>query len=336
MDDMLENMAARLLADRCTPALIRAVEAGSGGDQLAKLWQEILATGLCDSLVDEAKGGSGLGLTEVLPVILQTGRFILPIALAETMVSRALLAAGGVTLPEGPIVLATAVSAAGAERVETAVVPLAATAGFALIDDGKGCELFALAPADLVRAPGRGSLSAQISVARSATLGRIAAPATPLRAVAALLHAAKLSGAMKRLLEMTVDYGNTRVQFGRPIGKFQAIQHQLAVMAEQVSAAAIAVEAASPARGYLPDPLPVAVAKERTSAAAVLVGGIAHAVHGAMGISEEYDLQLFTRRLQDWRTADGSESYWAGLLGRAVLAEKSGSVIDFIRTRLTN
>ena len=152
--------------------------------------------------------------------------------------------------------------------------------------------------------------------------------------VAALLHAAKLAGAMKRLLEMTVDYGNTRVQFGRPIGKFQAIQHQLAVMAEQVSAAAIAVEAASPQTGCLPDPLRVAVAKERTSAAATIVGGIAHAVHGAMGISEEYDLQLFTRRLQDWRVADGSEGYWSGLLGRAVLAEESGSVIDFIRTRL--
>ena len=51
MDDMLENMAARLFADRCTPALIRAVEAGTGQDQLAALWQEITATGLCDSLV---------------------------------------------------------------------------------------------------------------------------------------------------------------------------------------------------------------------------------------------------------------------------------------------
>lgn len=336
MDDMLENMAARLLADRCTPALIRAVEAGTGGDQLAKLWQEILATGLCDSLVAEDQGGSGLGLTEILPVILQTGRFILPVALAETMVARALLAAGGVKAPEGPIVLATAVSVADAERIATAVSPLAVTAGFALIDDGEGCDLFDLGAAELTRAPGRGNLSARISVSRGASLGRIAAPATPLRAIAALLHAAKLSGAMKRLLEMTVDYGNTRIQFGRPIGKFQAIQHQLAVMAEQVSAAAIAVEAASPETGWLPDPLRVAVAKERTSAASVLVGSIAHAVHGAMGISEEYDLQLFTRRLQDWRTADGSEGYWSRLLGRAVLAEQSGSVIDFIRTRLAD
>ena len=334
MDDMLENMAARLLADRCTPALIRAVEAGTGSDQLTGLWQEIVTTGLADSLVSENKGGSGLGLAEILPVILQTGRFILPVALAETMVARALLAEGGVAIPEGPIVLATAVSAVGGERIETAPVPLAATAAFALIDDGKGCDLVALGAANLTRSPGRGSLSARISVARAGSLGRIAMPAASLRVVAAVLHAAKLSGAMKRLLEMTVEYGNTRIQFGRPIGKFQAIQHQLAVMAEQVSAAAIAVEAASPEAGYLPDPLRVAVAKERAGAASVLVGGIAHAVHGAMGISEEYDLQLFTRRLQDWRTSDGSESYWAGLLGRAVLAEKSGSVIDFIRTRL--
>ena len=334
MDDMLENMAARLFADRSTPALIRAVEAGTGRDQFTGLWQEIVATGLCDSLVDEGKGGSGLGFAEILPVILLSGRFILPLALAETMVARALLADAGVSVPDGPIVLATAVSAGAADRIETGVIPLAATAGFALIDDGAGCDLFALNPADLIRAPGRGSLSAQVSVARSTSLARLPTPLVSLRVVAALLHAAKLSGAMKRLLAMTVDYGNTRVQFGRPIGKFQAIQHQLAVMAEQVSAAAIAVEAASPETGYLPDPLRVAVAKERTSSAAAIVGAIAPAVHGAMGISEEYDLQLFTRRLQDWRVADGSESYWSGLLGRAVLAEKSGSVIDFIRTRL--
>ena len=334
MDDMLENMAARLFADRCTPALIRAVEAGTGQDQLAALWQEITATGLCDSLVGEGQGGSGLAFAELLPVILLTGRFILPVALAETMVARALLADAGVTAPEGPIVLATAISAASAGRIGTGVIPLAATAGFALVDDGAGCDLVALNPADLVRAPGRGSLSAQISVARSGSLARLPSPPVSLRVVAALLHAAKLAGAMKRLLEMTVDYGNTRVQFGRPIGKFQAIQHQLAVMAEQVSAAAIAVEAACPQTGCLPDPLRVAVAKERTSAAATIVGGIAHAVHGAMGISEEYDLQLFTRRLQDWRVADGSEGYWSGLLVRAVLAEESGSVIDFIRTRL--
>lgn len=334
MDDMLENMAARLFADRCTPALIRAVEAGSGGEQLAALWQELVTTGLCDSLVAEDKGGSGLCFAEILPVILLSGRYVLPVALAETMLARALLADAGIAAPAGPIVLATAISAPTATVIETAMVPLAASAGFALVEDGEGCALFALDPATLDRGPGRGSLSARLMLPCSAGLGRIASPPVPLRVIAALLHAAKLSGAMKRLLEMTVDYGNTRIQFGRPIGKFQAIQHQLAVMAEHVSAAAIAVEAASPEQGFLPDPLRVAVAKERTSAAAVIVGGIAHAVHGAMGISEEYDLQLFTRRLQEWRTADGSESYWAGIVGRAILAEPSGSVVDFIRTRL--
>ena len=51
--------------------------------------------------------------------------------------------------------------------------------------------------------------------------------------------------------------------------------------------------------------------------AATRVAATAHAVYGAIGISEEHDLQLFTRRLHEWRLADGSETYWNRLLGAA-------------------
>jgi acyl-CoA dehydrogenase len=61
------------------------------------------------------------------------------------------------------------------------------------------------------------------------------------------------------------------------------------------------------------------------------VAAIAHAVHGAIGISEEYDLQLLTRRLHGWRLADGSEGYWAGVLGELRAAAPAMATADFIR-----
>ena len=73
-----------------------------------------------------------------------------------------------------------------------------------------------------------------------------------------------------------------------------------------------------------------ATAKIATSAAAPRIAATAHAVHGAIGISEEYDLQLLTRRLHEWRMADGSEGYWSQLLGTARLGSAAPSV-DWIR-----
>jgi alkylation response protein AidB-like acyl-CoA dehydrogenase len=65
----------------------------------------------------------------------------------------------------------------------------------------------------------------------------------------------------------------------------------------------------------------VACAKARTSEAAVAAAAIAHAVHGAIGVTEEHDLQLYTRRLWAWRLDFGTEAYWAGVIGRRVLGD---------------
>jgi acyl-CoA dehydrogenase len=130
-----------------------------------------------------------------------------------------------------------------------------------------------------------------------------------------------------------VRYANERSQFGRPIGKFQAVQQQISQMAELVAAARMAAQLGASAPSHVPDPLLAAVAKARTSEAVVPVAAIAHAVHGAIGITEEYDLQLYTRRLHEWRAAFGSETYWNLRIGEALLREATPSLV-FIRERL--
>ncbi|MNL54800.1 Acryloyl-CoA reductase (NADH) [compost metagenome] len=142
-----------------------------------------------------------------------------------------------------------------------------------------------------------------------------------------------MAGAMERVLDMTLAHANTRTQFGRAIGRFQAVQQQISVMAEQVWAARMGAQLAFQGRDGLPQAMLAAVGKARASQAAPLVADIAHAVHGAMGITAEFDLQLYTRRLRDWRRAAGSESYWHERIGAHALASNA-SALDTVRTTL--
>lgn len=335
MESIIEEMFERLLSRSCTPALVRAAERDPGDAQLASFWEELDGAGFADALVDEQHGGIGLSLRDALPLILKTGEHAVPVPIAETMIARAMLRAAGLAPPAGSIILATGLPS-GVDGLETAELPHARTAAYVLADSGTALELFAIADATLTSPLSAFSLSAGLKLRPRTALLSLPLPEVPLREVAALLHAAKLAGAMRRMLDMTVDYANTRVQFGRPIGKLQAIQQQISVMAEHVTAALVAVELAFASGKLLPDPLVAAVAKERTSAAAQIVGPIAHAVHGAIGISAEHDLQLYARRLHEWRLAEGSESFWAIRIGRSLMAAGSVTSVEFMRARLAS
>jgi acyl-CoA dehydrogenase len=150
------------------------------------------------------------------------------------------------------------------------------------------------------------------------------------RRIGAVIAAAAIAGAGDRILAMTIDYANQRIQFGKPIAKQQAIQQQLAVMAEQVVIARIAAQIGC-AHGLTPPLESAAIAKQGASRAAVHIAAIAHAVHGAIGISEAHDLSLYTRRLNEWRAVQGSESYWAHRLGHARLSVPDVTSVDYIR-----
>lgn len=145
-------------------------------------------------------------------------------------------------------------------------------------------------------------------------IARRAADPVP-RALAATLAAGEMAGAMIAVQAMTVDYALVRKQFGREIGRFQAIQHQLAVMAEETTAARIAAEAAFVGPAAEASETRAAAAKLRCGEAATQVAAIAHAVHGAIGVSEEFSLHPYTRRLRELALAHGGETWWATRLG---------------------
>ena len=320
--DILEPFD-RMLEQVCEPAAVRAIEAGGSPDEM---WNAIAQSGFLDALVPEEAGGFGLPAAAVQPLWQALGRHAIPLPVGETMIARMLLAEAGIAAPDGPIALASAPP--GIEIV----VSLGRVAHHALVEQPGGVALVGRDAAE-----GREEEEgAAAGLAGRFAWGRLepalAAPAGGLRALAALLRASLIAGACERLVAMTAAYANERVQFGKPIGRQQALQQQMAVMAEEAVAARIAA-ALGCAGGLPPSFAAAATAKSVASRAAVRVAATAHAVHGAIGISAEHDLQLYTRRLHEWRLADGSESYWNRVLGAIRLGDTAGSV-DFVRTAL--
>jgi acyl-CoA dehydrogenase len=131
-------------------------------------------------------------------------------------------------------------------------------------------------------------------------------------------------------LDIAIAYASERIQFGNPIGQFQAIQHQLAVAVGEMSAAEIAIAAAIAAATGPQFFWRVAIAKARASEAAGIAAATAHQVLGALGFTREYHLQLLTRRLWSWRDEAGGEAWWQRVIGEAVLAQDAAKLWPMI------
>jgi alkylation response protein AidB-like acyl-CoA dehydrogenase len=326
---MFADAIEAILARHCTPAAVRAIESGASAQPLAS---EIADAGFHELLAPEDQGGAGAGWRDFHDVVTLCGAYAVPLPLAQTLAARAIVAdAAG--LPAGLLTFAPVVVRDADGALHAHHAPAARMAAHVIAADADG--LLLLRTADAQQVPSGVHASLAVTLRWPQGRGRRLAAdidAAHFQALAALVHAGLLAGAMKRAFDLTMGYANERVQFGKSIGKFQAVQHQLAVMAEHVAAARMAAEAGFAATGARPSVTACAVAKARTSEAAQLVASIAHALHGAIGVTEEYDLQLFTRRLHEWRMAHGSEAHWHRVLGRLFVHSPEPLAVDFIRT----
>ena len=154
-----------------------------------------------------------------------------------------------------------------------------------------------------------------------------------VRLYGALVRSAQMAGALESILRQAVQYATERKQFGRPIGAFQAIQQQLAVLAGHVAAAGLAAESAFRAAEGADARFEIAVAKVRTGEAAGVGAGIAHQVHGAIGFTYEHTLHFATRRLWSWRAECGGEAQWSAELARTVAAGGGEGLWPFLTAR---
>ena len=337
-DTLVREVAGKLFADLVPPKLVNDAEAG---EFPAALWQAVSDAGFPDALAAGAETAGDLaGLPDAEEILREAGRHAAPLPLAETMIARWLLAGAGIRAPEAPLAIAP-VERVGALLLHragkswrlagrAAALPWGRQAAcIVAIVEGR-VALLASKAADL--RPGKSlageprddlSVDAEVEVKPAAA----GVDAALVYRLGALSRAVMMAGALDEVLTLTVQYANDRVQFGRPIGKFQAIQQQLALLAENVAAAGVIAEAAVEAAGGKGDfAFAVAVAKARVGEAAGKVAEIAHQVHGAIGFTHEHRLHHLTRRLWSWRDEFGVESEWQQELGRLAASRGANGV----------
>ncbi len=356
---MLKNSAREFLEQECPTSLVRAMEEDERG-YTPELWQKIADLGWLGLALPEQYGGMGLTYFDLVLLLEEMSRAMLPGPFFATMVLGGMTTLVGGTeaqkqeylpkIAKGDIIVTLALTEPSAtyepSGIQTAAkaqdssyvlngtklfVPDAQVADSLIVaartqgsgDPAQGITLFlvdakapgiTITPLKTIAADKQAEVELKdVTVPASAVLGQVDQGWTTIARIlemAAVGKCAEMLGGADRVLEMTVDYVKERVQFGRPIGSFQAIQHHCANMATDVEGCRyVAYQAAWRVSENLPAAREVAIAKAWVSDAYQRVCALAHQSHGAMGFTKEYDLQLFTRRAKVAETVYGDSDY---------------------------
>lgn len=344
-DPALTGTVTAILADHCPPQAVRDAEAGTGW--APRLWSVLAEAGLPWVGVAEDAGGTGGTIPDAAEIVRLTGYAAAPVPLADTaLIAAPALAAAGLPIPPGPLAAVPRPGALRAARdggawtvtgrAERVPYGRTATHIVAVADSDDGPILVTLPAARLDVRPGRDYAGEpRDTITATGAPADAAAPYDPgdtWRCRGALARALQIAGALERALELTVAHATTRVQFGRPIARFQAVAHLIAQLGEDAAAARMAAETAAIALAAGTPHPDVPTAKIIAGETATRGSALAHQVHGAMGMTRECDLQLFTRRLWTWREEYGSETDWSRELGDHVAAHGGAGVWPLITT----
>lgn len=329
MRDLFEPAIERLLADHLSPELLRSSE---GGAWLAPVWAAVEESGFALAAAPESLGGAGALWDDLYVVVRAAGRHALPLPLPETLLANALLGRCGLEPRNAPLGIAARASLRwDGGRVSGTLheVPWGRHLAQAVAISAGPEPRVLLLP----RAAAR--LTTRLNVAGEPRDDLHFDAVTPTDSAplpaglgsewlwfgGALLRCAQTAGALDTTLALSTVYATERVQFGKPLASFQAIQHQLALLAEHAGCAGVTAESAFAAADGDDWPAwPIAAAKVCTAEAGGVAAGVAHAVHGAIGFTHEHALHQATRRLWSWRSEFGGLGHWAQRLGRAVCA----------------
>jgi alkylation response protein AidB-like acyl-CoA dehydrogenase len=304
-----------------------AARAWAGGDRAPGLaiWRALADTGVTGLLVPASAGGLGAGPVDLVVACEEIGHHAIPGPVAESVAAVPLLLAG---LPGTQDWLRRL---AHGELVAT----LAAPPWLPLAADADAAGLIVLAEPDSVSIATAGPCHRSVDAAR--TLHEVIAgdqlaagpPATAAAATAlafgTLACAAQLLGAGRALLEAAAEHARQRVQFGQPVGAFQAVKHHLAdvLIALEFArpllyGAAVALTAGEGATATGRD---VSAAKVACADAATLAARMALQVHGAIGYTAEHDLGLYLTKVRALAPAWGSQAEHRARVLAAVTAE---------------
>lgn len=284
--DLLRQSIAALVEKHASPeAVRRAMASLSGYDE--KLWKLLCEVGAAALVVPEEFGGAGGELADAAVVLGELGRSLVPTPLLGTALAELALLASDTPDTDALEALAAGESIGAVVFDPDYVVNGDCADVVVSVTDGRihRWTEFTIEPFSTLDPTRRLTGIAPGSSTPTGTDPGIAD-------LAAILLAAEQIGAATGCLERTVEYTKQRVQFGRPIGSFQALKHRMADLYVTVQSARAVVDDA------VADPNPVSAALARLAAteAFCTVAGEAIQLHGGIAITWEHDMHLYFKR----------------------------------------
>jgi alkylation response protein AidB-like acyl-CoA dehydrogenase len=337
---LLADTVQRYLAERLPVARVREVAESEDGVD-AEAWRGLAELGVAGCLVPEAQGGSDLTLLDAAVIATALGHGAATVPFLGTAVLAPLIlreaASAQVQASWLPRIAdgSARIGVAAAERVERRQQTRLRTEGGQLsgnalfVIDGAGADAFLLAIDDDVHlvaaeADGLGAKPlptidrtrrvvelALDRVRPDATFAGAGAAADRALDAGRVIEAADILGGCDRALALSVSYAQDRQQFGRPIATFQAVKHLCADMAAAIEPARSLVWYAAHAWDALPAdaPLTASLCKAHLGDVGRDVLRTATEVHGGIGFTDEYDLQLWFKRVGQSRQLLGGPEF---------------------------
>jgi alkylation response protein AidB-like acyl-CoA dehydrogenase len=354
--EFLKDSARKFFAGECPSAeMRRLMETETAYD--AALWSKLTHQGYTGIIFPEEYGGVGLGNVELMLLMEEAGRALLPGPFFSTVVlAGSLLNALGT--PEhkkqylAPIcrgrVRSTVALLEDSANWDPRSVELTANNGKLtgekfFVSDAAIADFLIVIARDgvfVVDSKARGlKISPMYGMDLTRKLYVVEFTDTPAEKIAASPNlsrafdiataalAAELVGGMQHTLDLTVEYAKTRKQFGKPIGMFQAVQHQCADMYLETESSRSAVYYAGWAlEENAPDAATaVSIAKMYASDAARSVGNRGIQIHGGMGFTWENDIHLYYRRAKACETAFGDATFHRERIASMVIDSANSS-----------
>lgn len=344
---MLVQSTTKMMKDVCTKELVNEAEKGQWAEDL---WDILAESGLLTIAVPEELEGTGGSYADAYQILRLAGKYSAPIPLAETYMGNWLLADLGVVASNEPlailvnnsqpfqlrkdqdgwIVSGKAQSVPWARNAKQMLVLGEMESGAVLaIVNPVGAELshgsnIAGEPRDTVildatRVEDRHVFSVDAQQVQEHLLY-----------TGALCRSVMMAGALERIVELTITYSKERTQFGKPIHRFQAVQHHLAHLTGEIAAADTAARYAVDASEKGSGMTAIAMANIRINEAAGVVAPVAHQVHGAIGFTHEHVLHQSTRRVLAWRDEWGTETEWSERLGEQLMQLEENGLWPFL------
>ena len=338
--EFLKNSARKFFAGECpSTEMRRLMETDSAYD--AALWSKLADQGYTGIIFPEEYAGVGLGKVELMLLMEEAGRTLLPGPFFSTVVlAGSVLDAVGTPghkekylapICQGEVRSTVAILEASASwnprdvqlsavngkltgekffvsdaAVADFLIVIARNGVFVVDSKARGLKISSMAGMDLTRK----LYVVEFSNTPAEELGPNLNLPRALDITTAAL-AAELVGGMQRTLDVTIEYAKTRKQFGKPIGMFQAVQHQCADMYLETESSRSAVYYAGWAleENSSDAATAVSIAKMYCSDAARAVGNRGIQIHGGMGFTWENDLHLYYRRAKASETAFGDATF---------------------------